>query len=88
MGITVIVLGLAAQLWIALAALVLGGAVNLVLSTFRNALSQALTDDAMRGRIQGTLTVVLIGGPNCGTTPLSPPAYSRRLTQAEERRRH
>ncbi|WP_049559766.1 MFS transporter [Nonomuraea sp. SBT364] len=62
-GITVVVLGLAAQLWIALIALVLGGAVNFVLSTFRNAISQALTDDAMRGRIQGTLTVVLIGGP-------------------------
>ncbi|MER5650620.1 MFS transporter [Streptosporangium sp. NPDC002524] len=62
-GVTVVVLGLAAQLWIALTALVLGGAVNLVLSTFRNAISQALTDDAMRGRIQGALTVVLIGGP-------------------------
>ncbi|MEV0149976.1 MULTISPECIES: MFS transporter [unclassified Nonomuraea] len=62
-GVTVVVLGLAAQLWIALMALVLGGAVNFVLSTFRNAISQALTDDAMRGRIQGGLTVVLIGGP-------------------------
>ncbi|MBB6347516.1 MFS family permease [Nonomuraea muscovyensis] len=62
-GITVVVLGLAAQLWIALIALVLGGAANFVLSTFRNAISQALTDDAMRGRIQGSLTVVLIGGP-------------------------
>lgn len=62
-GITVVILGLAAHLWIALAALVLGGAVNFVLSTFRNAISQALTDDAMRGRIQGSLTVVLIGGP-------------------------
>lgn len=62
-GITVVALGLAAQLWIALIALVLGGAVNFVLSTFRNTISQALTDDAMRGRIQGALTVVLIGGP-------------------------
>ncbi|NBE96932.1 MFS transporter [Nonomuraea sp. KC401] len=62
-GITVVALGLAAHLWIALIALVLGGAVNFVLSTFRNAISQALTDDAMRGRIQGALTVVLIGGP-------------------------
>jgi len=62
-GITVVVFGLAAQLWLALAALVLGGAVNFVLSTFRNSISQALTDDAMRGRIQGSLTVVLIGGP-------------------------
>ncbi|WP_433444709.1 MFS transporter [Nonomuraea sp. CA-141351] len=63
-GITVVVLGLAAQLWIALATLVLGGAVNFVLSTFRNAITQAHTHDAMRGRIQGSLTVVLFGGPH------------------------
>ncbi len=62
-GGTVMILGLASQLWFALAALVLGGAVNFVLSTFRNAISQAYTDDAMRGRIQGSLTVVLFGGP-------------------------
>ncbi|MEV7970308.1 MFS transporter [Sphaerisporangium sp. NPDC088356] len=62
-GGTVVVLGLAPRLWIALAALMLGGAVNCVLSTFRNAISQAYTDDAMRGRIQGSLTIVLFGGP-------------------------
>ncbi|MFI7644311.1 MFS transporter [Nonomuraea sp. NPDC049400] len=63
-GTTVVVLGLATRLWIALAALVLGGAVNFVLSTFRNAITQAHTHDAMRGRIQGSLTVVLFGGPH------------------------
>ncbi|WP_066949893.1 MFS transporter [Microtetraspora fusca] len=63
-GLTVVFLGLAAQLWVALVALVLGGAVNFVLSTFRNAITQAHTHDAMRGRIQGSLTVVLVGGPN------------------------
>ncbi|MFC5927773.1 MFS transporter [Micromonospora vulcania] len=62
-GGTVVVLGLATRLWVALAALVLGGAVNFVLSTFRNAISQAHTDDAMRGRVQGSLIVVLHGGP-------------------------
>nr|WP_276617620.1 MFS transporter [Streptomyces coryli] len=62
-GGTVVVLGLAAELWLALAALVLGGAVNFLLSTFRNAITQAHTDDAVRGRVQGALTVVLIGGP-------------------------
>ncbi|MEO3853900.1 MFS transporter [Acrocarpospora sp. B8E8] len=62
-GGTVVVLGLAPHLWLALAALTLGGAVNFVLSTFRNAISQAYTDDALRGRIQGSLTVVLQGGP-------------------------
>ncbi|MFD0656962.1 MFS transporter [Thermocatellispora tengchongensis] len=62
-GGTVVLLGLAAHLWLALAALVLGGAANFMLSTFRNAISQAHTDDTMRGRIQGSLTVVTIGGP-------------------------
>ena len=62
-GGTVVVLGLAPRLWLALVALILGGAVNFVISTFRNAISQAYTDDAMRGRTQGSLTIVLIGGP-------------------------
>ncbi|MCI0686233.1 MAG: MFS transporter, partial [Sporichthyaceae bacterium] len=62
-GGCVVLLGLTAHLWIALLALVVGGAVNFVLSTSRNAISQAYTDDALRGRIQGSLTVVLMGGP-------------------------
>ncbi|UBU14817.1 MFS transporter [Nonomuraea gerenzanensis] len=63
-GLTVVVLGLAGWLWLALVALVAGGAVNFVLSTFRNAITQAHTPDALRGRIQGSLTVVLFGGPH------------------------
>ncbi|WP_052423224.1 MFS transporter [Nonomuraea candida] len=63
-GAALVLLGLAAHLWLALAALVLGGAVNFVLSTFRNAITQAHTHDAMRGRIQGSVTVVLFGGPH------------------------
>jgi MFS family permease len=62
-GGCVVLLGLATDLWIALMALLAGGAVNFVLSTFRNTISQAHTDDALRGRIQGALTVVLMGGP-------------------------
>ena len=62
-GATVVLLGLAGRLWLALVALVLGGAANFVLSTFRNAITQAHTDDALRGRTQGALTVVLLGGP-------------------------
>lgn len=65
-GACVVLLGLAPVLWLALAALALGGAVNFVLSTFRNALTQSLTDDALRGRVQGSLTVVTIGGPQIG----------------------
>ncbi|TQS31129.1 hypothetical protein FLW16_02345 [Microbispora sp. KK1-11] len=41
----------------------LGGAVNCILSAFRTTIIQAHTDDAVRGRVQGTLTVVLVGGP-------------------------
>jgi MFS family permease len=66
-GGCVLLLALAADLRIALAALVAGGAVNFVLSTFRNAISQAHTDDELRGRIQGSLTVVLVGGPQLAT---------------------
>ena len=62
-GISVMIFGLAQHLWIALAALMVGGAVNFALSTFRNSITQARTDDALRGRIQGLLTVVLFGGP-------------------------
>ncbi|WP_311775361.1 MFS transporter [Actinoplanes octamycinicus] len=62
-GATVVLFSLTIRLWAALPVLALGGAVNFVLSTFRNAVSQAHTDDAMRGRIQGALTVVLFGGP-------------------------
>ncbi|GAA1675311.1 hypothetical protein GCM10009765_25790 [Fodinicola feengrottensis] len=65
-GVAVVLLALAAQLWLAVLALLVGGAVNFVLSTFRNAISQAYTDDALRGRIQGALTVVLVGGPQLG----------------------
>jgi MFS family permease len=62
-GFAVVLFGLAGHIALALAALVLGGAVNFVLSTHRNAITQAHTDDAVRGRVQGVLTVVLFGGP-------------------------
>jgi MFS family permease len=66
-GVTVILTGLAPNLWLTLAALGFGGAANFVLSTCRNAITQAQPDDARRGRTQGTLTVVLIGGPQAAT---------------------
>ncbi|GAA1603289.1 MFS transporter [Actinoplanes couchii] len=62
-GVAVVLLGLASIPALALLALVVGGAVNFVLSTHRNAITQAHVDDEMRGRIQGVLTVVLYGGP-------------------------
>lgn len=56
------------RLWMASAVAAVGGSFSLIavptqLSTFRNAISQAYTDDALRGRVQGSLTVVLVGGP-------------------------
>jgi len=62
-GGTVVLLALAPSLWAAVAALAAGGAVNFLLSTFRNAITQAATSDELRGRIQGSLMIVLIGGP-------------------------
>jgi MFS family permease len=62
-GGCVVALGVSVHLWISVLVLLAGGAVNLVLSTCRNAISQAHTDDALRGRIQGALTVVVFGGP-------------------------
>ena len=59
----VVLLGLAPGLPLALPALALGGAANLVLSSSRNAITQGCVDDAARGRTQGALTVVLLGGP-------------------------
>ncbi|MEU4624460.1 MFS transporter [Actinoplanes sp. NPDC023801] len=62
-GGTVVLFGLAGHIALALTALVLGGGVNFILSTHRNAITQAHTDDAVRGRVQGMVTVVLFGGP-------------------------
>ncbi|WP_433609580.1 MFS transporter [Dactylosporangium sp. CA-139114] len=65
-GVTVVLLGLAPQLWLAAAALLAGGGANFLLSTFRRAISQANTDDALRGRIEGSMIVVTMGGPQIG----------------------
>jgi MFS family permease len=62
-GVTVVLLGLAPHLWFAAAALLAGGGANFVLSTFRRAMTQANTDDALRGRIEGSMIVVTMGGP-------------------------
>lgn len=62
-GAMVVLLGLAPHLWLAAGALLAGGGVNFVLSTSRRAISQAHTDDALRGRIEGSMIVVTMGGP-------------------------
>ncbi|WP_051724190.1 MFS transporter [Micromonospora chokoriensis] len=65
-GVAVVLLGLAPQLWLAAAALLVGGGVNFVLSMFRRAISQASTDDTLRGKIEGSMVVVTVGGPQIG----------------------
>jgi MFS family permease len=62
-GATLVGLGLSRALWLGLAFLVIGGAVNFVLSTFRNAITQTCATDEMRGRTQGAFTVITMGGP-------------------------
>jgi len=62
-GLTVILAGLSGKPALTLAALTVGGAANLVLSTCRTTITQARTDDEVRGRVQGALTVVRFGGP-------------------------
>jgi MFS family permease len=83
-GGAVVLLGAAPSLRLALAALVLGGGAMFVLSTFRNAISQAYTDDAQRGRIQGSVTVVLVGGPQIANLlhGVAGAAFGARLTIA------
>jgi MFS family permease len=66
-GATVVLAGLAPDLWLTLVALGLGGAVNLLLSTCRKTITQTRVDDTRRGRLQGALTVVSVGGPQAGT---------------------
>ncbi|GAA1906866.1 MFS transporter [Nocardioides lentus] len=47
----------------AVAALVVGGAADMVSSVFRNAMLLTAADDAVRGRLQGVFIVVVAGGP-------------------------
>ena len=43
--------------------LVIGGAADMVSSSFRQAILQSASTDAVRGRLQGVFTVVVVGGP-------------------------
>ena len=56
----------AALLWIALAFLAFGGAVDMVSAAFRSTMLQTVATDEMRGRLQGVFIVVVAGGPRIG----------------------
>ena len=53
-------------LWLALAALAFGGAVDMVSAAFRQAILLESATDEMRGRLQGVFIVVVAGGPRIG----------------------
>jgi len=53
-------------LWIALAFLAFGGAVDMVSAAFRSTMLQTVATDEMRGRLQGVFIVVVAGGPRIG----------------------
>ncbi|MFD4295096.1 MFS transporter [Rhodococcus sp. NPDC058505] len=53
-------------LWIALAFLALGGAVDMISAAFRSTMLQQVAPDDMRGRLQGVFIVVVAGGPRIG----------------------
>lgn len=58
--------GSAIWLWLALAALAFGGAVDMVSAAFRQAILLDSATDEMRGRLQGVFIVVVAGGPRIG----------------------
>jgi MFS family permease len=62
-GLGVTAFGLLPVPWLAVAALVIGGAADLVSTVFRSTMLQVVAPDEMRGRMQGLFTVVVVGGP-------------------------
>lgn len=53
----------AAMLTVAVLMLVVGGAADMVSAAFRTSMLQTAAADAVRGRLQGIFTVVVVGGP-------------------------
>ncbi|HWN29301.1 MAG TPA: MFS transporter [Actinomycetospora sp.] len=65
-GLGVALSGLTSMLWLAVVLLALAGAADLVSAVFRQTMLQVVATDEMRGRMQGTFTVVVAGGPRLG----------------------
>jgi MFS family permease len=62
-GLGVTVFGLTDLLWLAVLALAVAGAADLVSAVFRSTMLQVVATDEMRGRMQGVFIVVVAGGP-------------------------
>ncbi|WP_431963841.1 MFS transporter [Nocardia sp. bgisy134] len=58
--------GLGVWLWIAVAFLAFGGAVDMVSAALRTTMLLTVATDEMRGRLQGVFIVVVAGGPRVG----------------------
>lgn len=76
-GVAMVGFGLAAGLaggrvgalfWVALAALAVGGAADMVSAAFRSTILQQAASDELRGRLQGVFIVVVAGGPRLADT--------------------
>jgi MFS family permease len=62
-GLGVALFGLTGSLWLAVLALAVAGAGDLVSSVYRSSMLQTVATDEMRGRMQGVFIVVVVGGP-------------------------
>ena len=51
------------MLGLAVFMLVIGGAADMASAAFRTSMLQSAASDAVRGRLQGVFTVVVVGGP-------------------------
>jgi MFS family permease len=65
-GLSVIGLGLAPALWVALLALAVGGAADAFSAVARSTIMQSITPDNLRGRISAVYMMVVVGGPSLG----------------------
>jgi MFS family permease len=65
-GLSVVWLGLAGSLWMALLALAVGGAADAFSAVARSTIMQTVTPDHLRGRISAVYSMVVVGGPSLG----------------------
>jgi MFS family permease len=65
-GLAITAFGLTRNLWLGLLFLAIAGAADMVSAVFRLTILQASTPDALRGRLQGVLIAVVVGGPLLG----------------------
>ena len=65
-GFGIVVLGLTASLWVAVAALTIAGAADSVSAVCRSTILQTATPDSMRGRMSSIFMLVVAGGPRVG----------------------